>query len=415
LKDKVIGICHLVEKHHAWRRSCLNMIASESVTSPLVEALIASDFSRRYSSKGAYAGDKYFVEIYQIVMELAKSVFKAKYVDIRPIVGNMTVLACVTGLTRPGDTIMTFDPDYGGYPIAIADWAGINVSYYPFDPETLSIKVDEAREKILVVRPNLVIFGASQYLFPHPVAALAETAHEVGATVYYDGSHVMGLIAGGQFQDPFAEGTDVLAGSTHKTLPGPQRGIVATDEGELSKKIDAVMGSSCFLQSNFHPATLVALGVALAEVKQFGAAFAVRVVKNAQALAKALAEEGIPLLGAKQGYTRSHQVILKTEGFGCRRAVEIKNKLEEVGIISDVVPRFGVQEVTRLGMKEAEMKRIVVLIADAILERRPPEEIREDVRELAAAHQKIHFSFQDGEEAYLFIGSSMLQELFENS
>ncbi len=391
------------------------MIASESLTSPLVEAVIASDFSRRYSSEGAYAGDKYFVEIYQIVIDLAKSIFNAKYVDVRPIVGNMTVLACVTGLTHPGDTIMTFDPDYGGYPIPIADWAGINMSYYPFDPETLAIKVDEAREKILAVRPNLVIFGASSYLFPHPVSVLAKAAHEVGGMVYYDGSHVMGLIAGGQFQNPFAEGTDVLAGSTHKTIPGPQRGIVATNEEELSKKIDAVMGSSCFLQSNFHPATLVALGVALAEVKQFGSAFAVQVIKNAQALAQALAEEGIPVLGSKQGYTRSHQVILKTEGFGCRRAVESKGKLEEVGIISDTVPRFGVQEITRLGMKEAEMKRIAVLVADAIKERRSPQEIRKDVRNLAAAHQKTHFSFQDGEEAYSFIGSSMLRQLCESS
>jgi glycine hydroxymethyltransferase len=225
----------------------------------------------------------------------------------------------------------------------------------------------------------------------------------------------MGLIAGGQFQDPFAEGADVLAGSTHKTISGPQRGIVATNDEELSKKIDAVIGASCFLQSNFHPATLVALGVALAEVKQFGRAFAVQIIKNAQALAKALDEEGIPVLGSKHGYTQSHQVILKTEFFGCRRAVEVKDKLEEVGIISDKVPRFGVQEITRLGMKEAEMKQIAVLIADAIQERRPPQEIRKDVRDLAAAHQKIHFSFQDGEEAYSFIGTSMLRQLCESS
>ena len=396
--DRVRTIYELTEKHHAWRRSCLNLVAAEAATSPLVETLLASDFSRRYSSKGVYAGDKYFVQIYEIVTELAKSLFGAKYAELRPVTGNMTVLACVTGLTQPGDTIMTIGPIYGGYPLRMAEWAGISVIYHPFDPVRMNIKVEQAYDKILTVRPTLIVFGASEYLFPHPVEALAEAAREVGATIYYDGSHVMGLIAGSEFQDPFSEGANLLAGSTHKTLPGPQRGLILTNDEEIYEKISNVFDSPPFLQSCYHLNTLVALGVALAECKQFGQQFATQIVKNARALAKALDEEGVSVLAAEYGYTRSHQVILENEGFASPRGFEIKAKLEECGILVDAVVRLGVQEVTRLGMKEAEMQQIASLIADVIQERRPTDKVREDARGLAANHRKMHFSFQDGEE-----------------
>lgn len=403
--EQVRTICELTEKHHAWRRSCLNLVAAECATSPLVEALLASDFSRRYSCEGVYAGDKYFVHIYEIVRELAKSLFGVKYVELRPISGNLTVLACIAGLTRPGDTIVTVDPSHGGYPIRIADWAGINSVYHPFDCQRMNIRIEEAREKILEVRPALVVFGASEFLFPHPVSGLAQACHEVGATIYYDGSHVMGLIAGAQFQDPLSEGADVLAGSTHKTLPGPQRGVILTNNQTIYERTGNVLDSPPFLQSCYHLNTLVAMGVALAECAEFGRQFASQIVKNAQALARALDREGVPVLAGEHGYTMSHQVILENDGFASPKGWDISAKLEKCGILSDVGVRLGVQEVTRLGMQEVEMEETASLIADVIRDRRPAEAVRDDVRVLASNYRKILFSFQDGEEAYGLIGS----------
>lgn len=403
MREIVDNIYRLTKEHHAWRSSCLNMIASESLTSPLVEALLSSDFSRRYSSKGAYAGDRYYRKIAEIVESLAQRVYKAKYIELRPPTGNMTVMGVVCGLTKPGDTLTTFNTNWGGYPIRLAEWANIRVVYYPFDQDTLNIKADEACELIRDVRPNLVIVGASEFLFPHPLRELAEAAHAVGAPVYYDGSHVMGLIVGNRFQDPFGEGADILAGSTHKTIFGPQRGVIATNDRDLYLRIANVFESPPFLVSCYHLNTIVALGVALAEVLEFGAAYADQTVRNAQALAQALHQRGIPLRGASCGFTQSHQVILDNGAFGSPEALAIKARLEEAGIIADLVVRFGVQELTRLGMKESEMRQVAGLIADVIQETRPLPAIREDVRQLAGDFQQIHYSFSDGEQAYAFL------------
>jgi len=401
--ENIQRICELVQKHQNWRSSCLNMIASESVTSPLVETILASDFSRRYFGEG-YSGDKIFEEIFDLATHLAEELFDAEYADIRPVTGNVAGLAVITSLVKPGDKIITLPGEYGGYPLGITGWANIDVLYHPFDPEVYNIKVDEAKQQILEQEPNVVVLGMSQYIFPHPVGELAKAAHQVGAKIWYDGAHVMGLIAGKSFHNPLKEGADILTGSTHKTLPGPQRGIVLTNKKEIRDKLDAVLGHSpVFLVSCIHNNTAAALAVALAEFKEFGEAYAKQVVKNAQALGKALLGKGIPLLGSEHGITQTHQVIIKTPGSGSEKGLEIKEKLEEAGITSDGIPRLGVQEVTRLGMKEAEMKKIARFIADVILDRRPLAEVREDTRSLASGYQKIHYSFQDGEEAYSLI------------
>jgi glycine hydroxymethyltransferase len=408
-KHVVDDIYRLTVQHHAWRSSCLNMVASESLTSSLVEALLASDFSRRYSESHAFhAGDRYYREIEDIVEDLARQVYKASYVELRPPTGNLTVLAVLCGLTKPGDTVVTCSPYGGGYPIAlVAEWANIEVAYYPFDQDSLNIQVEESCQLIRDVNPNLVILGASRFLFPHPVEALSEAAHAIGVPVYYDGSHVMGLIVSRHFQDPFAEGADILAGSTHKTIFGPQRGVIATNDEGLYRRISDVLTGDPFLVSCHHPGSLVALGVALAETLEFGDAFAGQVVRNAQALGEAMLGRGLPVLGAGMGFTQSHQVILSFETLFSPTAWEIKSKLEEVGVIADATVRFGTQELTRLGMKEREMQQVADLIADTIQETRDPAAIREDVQELAGGFKRVHYTFSDGEEAYTFLGSRL--------
>lgn len=407
-RDTVLRICRLIEEHQAYRASCLNMIASEGLTSPLTEAAMSSDLSRRYVSDH-YAGRKVFRQIYDVVITLARQVFRARYVDIRPIVGHITVLASIMAFLRPGDTVMTIDPAHGGYPITMTDWAGIRKVFHPFDPETHNVKIAEAQELIRRTGPKLVILGGSRILFPYPVAEIAQTAHEIGATVYFDGSHVMGLIAGNQFQQPLAEGADVLGGSTHKTLCGPQRGIIVTNSEDLSKRIDAVLGDSIMLQSNYHPASLAALGIALAEMKQFGTAYAAQVVANAQVLARALYREGVPPVAAGFGYTRSHQVILDVDRMSGLTAGDIMRRLEDAGIIGGT--RLGTQEVTRLGMKESEMEQIARLVADALFQKRPTSAIRGNVSDMAHAFSRIHYSFQDDKEAYDFIGQAVLDDM----
>ena len=101
---------------------------------------------------------------------------------------------------------------------------------YPWDVERMEPDIDAAAKMIRDEKPQMCLFGQSVFLFPTPLEELSEVAHEVGAKVMYDGAHVLGLIAGGQFQDPLREGADMMTGSSHKTFPGPQHGIILGGE-----------------------------------------------------------------------------------------------------------------------------------------------------------------------------------------
>ena len=111
---------------------------------------------------------------------------------------------------------------------------GLNLITYPWNEERMEPDIDASLSMIRENEPNLVLFGQSVFLFPTPLEELADAAHECGSKVMYDGAHVMGLIAGGMFQDPLREGADVLTGSSHKTFPGPQGGFLLSNSDDPS-------------------------------------------------------------------------------------------------------------------------------------------------------------------------------------
>jgi glycine hydroxymethyltransferase len=230
------------------------------------------------------------------------------------------------------------------------------------------------------VKPRLVVLGKSLFLFPDPVKELAEACRQHDIPVLYDGAHVFGLIIGGQFQDPWREGATWVTASTHKTFPGPQRGVIVADlnaEDEAKYWPAADRGVFPGSSSNHHLNTLPALLVAIREMRQHAADYASQIVRNAQALGRAVEAEGVPVEARDFGYTRSHQIALNVSGFG--GGVPVAQRLEENDIIVnynmlplDTDPRnpsglrIGVQEMTRYGMKEPEIQELGALIAGAI-------------------------------------------------
>ena len=165
-------------------------------------------------------------------MSLARELFQAEHANVQPISGVTANLATYTALTDPGDIMMCLSIAMGGH-ISMGKKKfggtagavhGLEIEYFPFDQSRMNIDIEVAAEKIKEVKPKLVTFGGSVFLFPHPVKELAPLAKDLGAHVMYDAAHVAGLIAGKQFQDPLREGVEVMTCSTHKTLPGPQHG-----------------------------------------------------------------------------------------------------------------------------------------------------------------------------------------------
>ncbi len=388
-------ILSLVQKHEQWRgKECLNLIPSENVMSPAVRSLLSSDLGHRYTARDHfYKGTKIIDEIEQYGEEIAKEVFKADTADLRPLSGHIADLIFLGSFSKTNDMLMCISPEDGGYPgiwqEGLAGLFNLKAMPFPFSKNDMNIKVEEAKEAIKRIKPKIVIFGASLITFPNPVKELAKVARENDAIVGFDGSHVMGLIAGGQFQDPLREGACALFGSTHKTFFGPQGGIIIADKehGEILKeKIYPAF------VDNAHWNRVAALTLALAEMKKFGKAYAIQVIRNSQTLAKTLDDYGFPVICKHLGFTRSHQIILDYGNYEKGRVVA--EKLQRANIISDCVIRIGTCEVTRHGMKREEMLRIAELIKRATLDEEKPENIRKDVADLCAEFQKVEYCFE---------------------
>ncbi|NOZ58663.1 MAG: serine hydroxymethyltransferase [Euryarchaeota archaeon] len=421
-REAAFRVREVLKEHHRWFAESLPLIASENVTSLLVREVCASDFSHRYA-EGApgrrfYQGCRYIDEVELLAIELAKRLFDAPYVNVQPTSGTVANLACFFALTRPGDTMMALQVPHGGHishaELSAAGVRGLRVKSFPFDEHEMNIDVDRAAEKIRRVEPKLLLFGASIFLFPHPVRELSEVAREVGATVMYDAAHVLGLIAGGRFQQPLREGADVVSASRHKTFPGPQGGVILAREEYASRLNRAVFPG---LVSNHHLHHLAGFAVALAEMLEFGSAYAEQVVRNARALAQALSEEGFRVLCEHKGFTESHQVLVDVaeQGGGTRVAEALeraniilnKNLLPWDDINRSADPsgiRIGTQEVTRLGMGSGEMQTIAELIARVVIKGESTEKVKKDVAELRREFNRVHYSFDDDvKDAYQYI------------
>jgi glycine hydroxymethyltransferase len=337
-------------------------------------------------------GTKFVDEIERYGEKLAREIFNTETADLRPLSGHMADLIFFANFTKPKDVVLCVSEADGGYPgmwqRALPKFLRYKVVAFPFSSEQRNIRTEDAKELIQRIRPRVVVFGASLFLFPHPVHELAKIAHEVGAHVGYDGSHVMGLIAGKTFQDPLKEGADALFGSTHKSFFGPQGGIFLAGKAHGEKVKKNVFPAYV---DNAHWNRIAALTLALAEMKEFGRPYATQVVNNAQALAKTLSDYGFPAVCPAYGYTKSHQVFLDYGGYKAGRA--IAERLEKANIIADCGVRLGTCEATRRGMKEREMQEIATFMKRVIIDKEKPLKVKKDSIKLAGEFQRVAYCF----------------------
>jgi glycine hydroxymethyltransferase len=297
---------------------------------------------------------------------------------------------------------------------------GLNIEHYPFSKEEMTIDVDATKKKIEEMKrdgkpPRIGMFGGSLFLFPHPVKELSGFMHDQGMYVNYDGAHVAGLIAGGEFQDPLREGVDSMTMSSHKTLWGPQGGIIVSFEKHADAIKKAIFPGNT---SSHHLHHVAGKAIALAESVEFGKQYAKQVIRNAKALAEALAGHGFGVLGEKRGYTASHQIAVDVTKFG--DGGNIEKDLEKAGIILNrqLLPgdikagrhymhpggvRIGVPEVTRLGMKESEMKEIANFIKRVVVDKQDQARVAKDVEEFRKRFQTVQYAFENAVKAYEYI------------
>ncbi|HEY5005301.1 MAG TPA: serine hydroxymethyltransferase [Ktedonobacteraceae bacterium] len=404
----ISDIERILAEEETWRQTqTINLIASENTPSDAVRRVQNSDFMGRYAEghpnenghvNRYYQGTRYIDQIERMAHEEIVALFHAKQADVRPISGNAANTALALAYLRGGDTVIANSTDAGGHishgavgvfgrriqnrgqSLKMGGKNAINLHHLPLTEDHYHVDAQKTIELIDQVSPQLVIMGKSLFLFPEPVSEVAAYCKTKQIPLLYDGAHVLGLIAGGQFQDPLHEGATWMTGSTHKTFPGPQRGVILGNlDPEDEKKYWPAADRGVFpgSSSNHHLNTLPALLVATREMKQYGREYAAQIVRNAQALGSSLDELGTPVEAREFGYTRSHMIAVNVAQWG--GGVEIAKQLEENDIIlnynmlpGDSDPRnpsglrIGVPEMTRFGMDERAMGELAQLLHDGI-------------------------------------------------
>jgi aminomethyltransferase len=405
--------------NHVWRQEeCINLIPSEMTPSPLVRLLSITDPAFRYAEHRKleafydeeifyYQGTDFIGEVErQLEAEMCRFL-GASEVETRVVSGQMANAAAFSALVdyfNRGDPkaerkrlgmVMNNHIGKGGHlsaqPMgALKDFVATDsrtdrpaVVNFPVLPENpYRIDVPATLKLIDENRPELVIFGKSMVLHREPVAEIRRHVDQQGldTVIMYDMAHVLGLV-GPHFQQPFAEGADLVTGSTHKTFFGTQRGIIAGRSTQHDKHHDlweavrrrAFPGSV----SNHHLGTMLGLLLATYEMNHFKDAYQPAVIANAKAFARALADEGLEVAGdAAVDFTETHQVLVEV-GYG--RGPEMARRLEENNIICNYQAgpdeegftasgslRMGTAEMTRFGMAPADFQKLAELIAAVI-------------------------------------------------
>lgn len=386
---------------------CFNLDPASNVMNPAAEALQAAGLGSRPSL--GWPGAKYetgleaIEEIEGIATALAAQVFRARHAEVRVGSGALANLYAFMALAEPGDAIIAPPGSIGGHVTHHA--AGCAGLYRlmthpaPVDADGYTVDLPALAHLAQTVRPKVITIGGSLNLFAHPVADIRAIADSVGAKVLFDAAHQCGMIAGGVWPDPLAQGAHVMTMSTYKSLGGPAGGLIVTNDTDLAARLDSIAFPG--MTANSDAGRIAALAMTLLDWRAHGAAYAAAMVANAQALASALMAEGVPVFAAARGATQSHQLAVEAAGFGGGQAAS--RRLYAAGFLTCGIGlplppvdgdtnglRIGTPEITRRGVMPADAPALASLIARA-LRADDPAALAAQTRALRARFQGLHY------------------------
>lgn len=332
--------------------------------------------------------------------EAAKEMLGAAIVNLSCLSGVHAMMCAILSTTEPGDAVMTVHHDHGGHfaTKGIVNRIGRGHVFTPaYNYDALKFDTEAIAKTFKELNCKALYLDVSYYLNPHNLREIREALGEE-TVIIYDASHTMGLIMGQQFQAPLKEGADVICANTHKTLPGPQKGMIAFRDKEFGEKANAIIDGS--LYSSPHTASMIALATTILEMKEFGQDFAKQVIANSNALGEALHKRGYHVRKANTGrWSENHQVHLLTHKIGKHNELWrrlYKNNINVNFDSPDVFEqgffiRLGTQEVTRRGMKEAQMEQI----ADFLQRGLSGHGFADEVTAFVDKYRTAHYSFDE--------------------
>jgi glycine hydroxymethyltransferase len=379
------------------QQSNLQLIASENFTSRAVLAALGSTLSNKYAE--GYPGKRYYggceeVDKAEVIaIDRAKSLFGAEHANVQPHSGASANVAVYQAFTKPGDTVLAMSLPHGGHlthgsPVNFSGkW--FNVESYGVRQDNELIDYDELRDIAIRTKPKMICSGATAYPSLIDFEKVRAICDEVGAIMWVDAAHFIGLVAGKAIPSPVPY-ADVVSFTTHKVLRGPRGGMILA-KAEHAAAIDKAVFPG--MQGGPIMSAVAGKAIALAECATPAyQKYAKDVIVNAKALAAALEAEG---MRAVSGGTETHLALMDIRATGvtgkvaderCGLAGIVMNKNsipydpEKPGITSGI--RVGTPATTTQGMGVAEMKTIASFIARAIK--------TDDANTLAAIKNEVH-------------------------
>jgi glycine hydroxymethyltransferase len=396
----------LIDREVERQNTGLQLIASENFTSPAVMratgSVLTNKYSEGYPGKRYYGGNAVVDEAEDLARQRVKALFGADHANVQPHSGANANMAVFLGLLQPGDKVMGLSLDHGGH-LTHGSPANFSGRLYDFVSYRVSksderVDMDEVRDLALEHRPKMIIAGFTAYPRRIDPAAYRAICDEVGALFLFDAAHIAGLIAGGAHPNPVPY-ADVVTFTTHKTLRGPRGGCILT-KAEHAAAIDKAVFPG--LQGGPLEHVIAAKAVAFREAAHPSfREYAAQIVRNASALAEALAAEGFRLVS---GGTDNHLLLVDLRTFDAElTGKEAQAVLDLAGITlnKNTVPddprspfvtsgvRIGTPSVTTQGMKEPEMAEVARLMARALRHRTDDAEVASVRDEVAALCSKF--------------------------
>ncbi len=397
--DRDTEVFALLDQEVERQNTTLQLIASENFTSPAVMeasgSVLTNKYSEGYPGKRYYGGNEFVDEVEDLARDRVTALFGADHANVQPHSGANANIAVYLALLDVGDKVLGMSLDHGGH---LTHGSPVNASGRLYDFVSYGVTAsderidyDQVRDLAKKERPKLIVAGATAYPRVIDPAVFRDIADEVGALFMFDAAHIAGLIAGGQHPNPVPY-ADVVTFTTHKTLRGPRGGCILT-RADHAAAIDKAIFPG--LQGGPLEHVVAAKAVAFREAAHPSFAdYAGQIVRNARALASALAGEGFRLVS---GGTDNHLMLVDLRPFDAElTGKEAQAVLDLAGITlnKNTIPdeprspfvtsgvRIGTPAVTTQGMTEPEMAMIGSLIGRAL-------RCRTDAAELAAVREDV--------------------------